>query len=58
MTAEPLTVPGDTPVSAARVLMEQYGIDQLPVVEAGSVVGMVDREQVGRALVLSPGLGF
>jgi predicted transcriptional regulator len=38
--------------------MEQYGIDQLPVVEAGRVVGMVDREQVGRALVLSPGLGF
>ena len=58
MTAEPLTVPGDTPVSAAIVLIEQYGIDQLPVVEAGSVVGMVDREQVGRALVPSPGLGF
>ena len=58
MTAEPLTIPGDTPVSAASVLIEQYGIDQLPVVEAGSVVGMVDREQVGRALVPSPGLGF
>ena len=58
MTAEPLTVPGDTPVSAARVLMEQHGIDQLPIVEAGSVVGMVDRERVGGALVPSPGLGF
>ena len=58
MTAEPLTVPGETLVSAASVLMEQYGIAQLPVVEAGSVVGMVDRERVGSALVLSPGLGF
>ena len=58
MTAEPLTVPGDTPVSAASMLIEQYGIDLLPVVEEGSVVGMVDREQVGSALVPSPGLGF
>ena len=58
MTAEPLTVPSDTPVSAASLLIEQRGIDQLTVVEAGNVVGMVDRERVGRALVPSPGLGF
>jgi sulfide:quinone oxidoreductase len=58
MTAEPLTVAGDTPVSAVRVLMEQYGVDDVPVAEAGSVAGIVDRDQVDRVLVLSPGLGF
>lgn len=58
MTAEPVTVASDTPVRAVRVLMEQYGIDQLPVVDAGSVVGMVDRAQVDHMLVFSPGLGF
>ena len=38
--------------------MEQYGIDYLPVVEAGGVVGMVDRAQLDREPVLSLGLGF
>lgn len=58
MTAEPLTIPGDTSVSAASLLIEQYDIDLLPVVAEGSVVGLVDREQLGSALVPSPGLGF
>ena len=58
MTAEPVTVARDAPLIAVRVLMEQYGIDYLPVVEAGSVVGMVDRVQLDREPVLSLGLGF
>ena len=58
MTAEPLTLRLDTPMSAASVVLEQHGIEHLPVVEAGHVVGLVDREQVVRALVPSPGLGF
>ena len=58
MTAEPLTVARDTPVSAVKVLMEQYGIDYLPVLEAGGMVGMVDRTQLDREPVLSLGLGF
>ena len=58
MTAEPVTVARDAPLIAVRVLMEQYGIDYLPVVEAGSVVGMVDRAQLDREPVLSLGLGF
>ena len=58
MTAEPLTVARDAPLIAVKVLMEQYGIDYLPVVEAGSVVGMVDRAQLDREPVLSLGLGF
>ena len=51
MTAEPVTVATDAPLIAVRVLMEQYGIDYLPVVEAGSVVGMVDRAQLDRDAV-------
>ena len=58
MTAEPLVLSEDTSVSAARILMEQYGIEHLPVVEDGSVVGMLDRERVDRMPLLSPGLGF
>ena len=58
MTAEPVTVARDAPLIAVKVLMEQYGIDYLPVVEAGSVVGMVDRTQLDREPVLSLGLGF
>ena len=58
MTAEPVTVARDAPLVAVRVLMEQYGIEDLPVVEAGSVVGMVDRVQLDREPALSLGLGF
>ncbi len=58
MTAEPVTISADAPVSAARTLMEHYGIDHLPVVEAETLLGVVDREQVDRVLVFSPGLGF
>ena len=58
MTAEPVTVPPDASVIVARTLMEQYGVDQLPVVEGDTVLGLVQREQLERVLVLSPGLGF
>jgi sulfide:quinone oxidoreductase len=58
MTAEPVSVSADTPVAAGAILLAQYDIDQLPVVEGDELVGMVDREQLDRAVVLSPGLGF
>ena len=58
MTAEPVTVPPDASVSAARMLMQQYGVDQLPVVEGGILLGLLSREQVDRVLVPSAGLGF
>lgn len=58
MTAEPLTVSGDTPVSAAKLLMQQYDIDQLPVLDGELVVGVVDRVRVDQVPVLTPGLGF
>ena len=58
MTAEPLVLSGGTSVSAARFLMEQYGIEHLPVVVDGSLVGMLDRERLERVPQLSMGLGF
>jgi sulfide:quinone oxidoreductase len=58
MTAEPVTVASDVPIAALRMVMDQYGVDHLPVVEAERVRGMVTRDDVERELVLSPGLGF
>lgn len=58
MTAEPLTVPPDASVLAARALMTQYEIDHLPVVDAERALGFVDREQVERVPVPTSGLGF
>ena len=46
MTAEPVTVPPDYPLSAAAVLMGDYGIHHLPVVEGESVVGMVELDSL------------
>jgi sulfide:quinone oxidoreductase len=58
MTAEPVTVARDAPIPALTMLMEQYGVDHLPVVQGDRVQGMVARDDVERELVLSPGLGF
>jgi CBS domain-containing protein len=58
MTAEPVTVGRDAPIPALRMLMEQYRVDHLPVVQGDRVHGMVTRDGVERELVLSPGLGF
>jgi sulfide:quinone oxidoreductase len=58
MTAEPVTVTASTPVAAALLLMEEYAVDRLPVVDAETVLGMVDRARLERARVLTPGLGF
>jgi sulfide:quinone oxidoreductase len=58
MTAEPITVSGEMQVGDARVLMDQYGIDVLPVVHGRAVTGLVDRTQLDAALVPNVGLGF
>jgi sulfide:quinone oxidoreductase len=58
MTAEPITVSVETPVARAKLLMDQYGIDRLPVVDGSAVVGVIAREQLGDVLVPSSGLGF
>ena len=49
MTAEPITVPPNWPASAAALLMSEYGIHHLPVVESDRTVGMLELEDVERA---------
>jgi CBS domain-containing protein len=46
MTAEPITVPPSYPASAAALLMSEYGIHHLPVVDGERLVGIVDLEDV------------
>lgn len=63
MTAEPVVVTPETTTESAALLMTEYRIHHLPVVEGGRPVGMVGmRDLVGSvALGLSPtgiGLGF
>jgi sulfide:quinone oxidoreductase len=58
MTAEPITSSGEMHVGDARVLMDQYRIDCLPVTYGRAVTGMVDRRQLDAALAPSVGLGF
>ena len=58
MTAEPITVSAETPVARAKLVMSQYGIDRLPVVDGSAVIGVLDRDQLGDVLVPSSGLGF
>lgn len=49
MTSPPLTVGPDTPVGEAAALMDGRGINRLPVVENGSLVGIITRGDVVRA---------
>jgi sulfide:quinone oxidoreductase len=46
MTAEPITVPPSYPASAAALLMSEYGVHHLPVVENEQVLGLVELEDV------------
>lgn len=45
MTADPLTVPSDTPILEAMQLLRENGFRRLPVVDKGKLVGIVtDRD--------------
>jgi sulfide:quinone oxidoreductase len=46
MTVEPIAVPPSYPASAAALLMSEYGIHHLPVVENERVLGLVELEDV------------
>lgn len=46
MTAEPITVPPSYPASAAALLMSEYGIHHLPVVDDDRLVGIVELEDL------------
>jgi CBS domain-containing protein len=53
MSAPALTIEGDRPVSAAAALMIERGVNRLPVVEQGRLVGIVTRADLVRAFVRS-----
>lgn len=46
MTAMPLTVRPDLPLSAADKLMHDHGIRHLPVLDGGQLVGLVSQRDV------------
>ena len=49
MTSPPLTIGADRPVRAAAELMLEEGVNRLPVVDAGKLVGIVTRADLVRA---------
>lgn len=49
MTAPALTIPPDTPLGEAARIMDERGINRLPVTEAGKLVGIITRGDVVRA---------
>jgi CBS domain-containing protein len=53
MSAPAVTVTGDRPVAEAAALMTSRGINRLPVVEDGVLVGVVSRADLIRAYVRS-----
>lgn len=53
MTAPALTVEARRPVDAAAKLMVERGVNRLPVVDDGKLVGIVTRADLVRAFVRS-----
>ncbi len=50
MSKDPLILSPDTSVQEAHRLMQRYGYEGYPVVQDGSVVGLLNRREVDRAL--------
>jgi CBS domain-containing protein len=53
MTARPITIPNDAPVSRALGLMGSRGIHELPVLRKKNLIGMVTLESIARRTNLS-----
>lgn len=49
MTAPALTIPPTTPIGEAARIMDEHGINRLPVTEGGQLVGIITRGDVVRA---------
>lgn len=49
MTAPALTIPPSTPLGEAAKIMDEHGINRLPVTEGGQIVGIITRGDVVRA---------
>ena len=62
MTAEPIVVSADASIEKAAVLMTEYRIHQLPVVEGERPIGLIGLHHVTRSAVTAAhpaiGLGF
>jgi signal-transduction protein with cAMP-binding, CBS, and nucleotidyltransferase domain len=51
MSAPPVTIGPDRPVSEAAMLMLDEGVNRLPVVDGGALLGLVSRADLVRAFV-------
>jgi sulfide:quinone oxidoreductase len=58
MTADPLTVLPETTLDAAAVLMTDYGVHHLPVVQGGRVVGILGYRQAADHASRPSGIGL
>jgi len=54
MTTEVITVSDDTPLSKVVALMEQHNVKRLPVLRDGTIVGIVSRANLLRAVAKQP----
>lgn len=60
MTAEPVTVQGDTELAEAEALMARAGVRRLPVLEDAEVAGLLSRDDLigdGRLTAARAGTG-
>lgn len=53
MSAEPIAVDVETPIEEIKILLMEYHILRVPVVEAGKLVGIVSRRDIIRAMLQS-----
>lgn len=58
MTAEPVTVSADWPLTAAALVMSDYRVHHLPVVDGERVVGMLHLDDAYQHAPVPAGLGF
>ena len=55
MSAEPVTVAPDTPVSQIAALMTKQKVHTIPVLKAGKIVGVIGKMDLVRAMAREPG---
>jgi CBS domain-containing protein len=58
MTAEPVTAASDMPTGAAVILMREYGIRHLVVVDGERPVGLIRFDEAVRSAPVPVGQGF
>ncbi|HZE20880.1 MAG TPA: CBS domain-containing protein [Desulfobaccales bacterium] len=55
MTANPVTVAPDTPISKVAALMEKQNVHTIPVLEGGKIVGVIGKMDLVRAVAREAG---